>query len=57
MAVYGTARFTVSDDGLDRAVQAIREFVAHVRVSEPGTKLYQSLHGTRSLRAVLAHRW
>lgn len=41
MTIRKTARFTVTPDGLDQALSAIRNFVAHTS-TEPGTTLYQS---------------
>jgi quinol monooxygenase YgiN len=41
MTIERTARFTVRPDGLDRALEAIRRFVAHTE-TEPGTLLYVS---------------
>ena len=43
MAIYGTARFSVKPETLDRCRSVIEEFVSYVRAKEPGTKLYLSL--------------
>ena len=43
MAIYGTARFSVKPEALDRSRSAIEEFVSYVRAKRPGTKLYLSL--------------
>ena len=42
MRVYGTARFTIADGDVDRAVEAIGQFVAYVKANEPGTETYYS---------------
>jgi len=41
--VYGTARFSVKPEALNRCRPVIQEFVSYVRAREPGTKLYLSL--------------
>jgi len=41
MTIRGTARFTVKEDGLDEALEAIRAFLAHTE-TEPGTQRYES---------------
>ncbi|HKZ76118.1 MAG TPA: antibiotic biosynthesis monooxygenase family protein [Actinomycetota bacterium] len=43
MSVYGTARFSVKPEALDRSRSAIEEFVVYVRANEPATRLYLSL--------------
>lgn len=40
--IHKTATFQVRPEGLDRAMAAIREFVAYVRANEPGTLRYDS---------------
>jgi quinol monooxygenase YgiN len=35
------ARYQIRSEGLDRCLAAIREFVAYVRASEPGTLRYE----------------
>ena len=44
MSIHQTAYFVVRDDALEVCQQAIREFVEYVRVNEPDTLLYTSLH-------------
>ena len=51
--VYGTARFSVQPDAMDRAVQAIEAFVSYVRANEPGTELYLSLRDRDDHRAFM----
>ena len=43
MPIYKTASFLIRAGSLDRCTQAVREFVAEMQRSEPGTKLYISL--------------
>ena len=40
--IHKTATFQVRPEGLDRALAAIRDFVAYVKLSEPGTLRYES---------------
>jgi quinol monooxygenase YgiN len=35
--------FTVREDNIEMAKSAIREFISHIRIKEPGTLLYASL--------------
>ena len=41
MRVYGTARFSVTPEALDRCRSAIEEFVTYVRENEPGALRYE----------------
>ena len=43
MTVHSTARFSIKPEALDRAVEAIGEFVERIRENEPRTLLYLSL--------------
>src|ERR1041385_514711 len=40
MAIYQTAHYQISSQGLDKVKQAIEEFVRYVRTNEPGTQMY-----------------
>jgi quinol monooxygenase YgiN len=42
MAIYKTERFKVRPESIDRCKQAIHEFIAQVRLHEPGTIYYES---------------
>ena len=44
MSIHQTAYFVVREDALAVCQKAIREFVDYVRVNEPDTLLYTSLH-------------
>ena len=44
MPIHQTAYFVVRDDALEFCQKAIREFVEYIRVNEPDTLLYTSLH-------------
>ena len=43
MPIYKTASFLVRAGSLDRCTEAVREFVAEMQRTEPGTRLYISL--------------
>ena len=40
MAIYQTAEYRVSADGVEEVRRAIAEFVDYVRANEPGTRMY-----------------
>jgi quinol monooxygenase YgiN len=41
MTIHGTATFTVREEHLERALEAVRTFVAHTK-TEPGTSRYEA---------------
>ena len=43
MPIYKTASFLVRAGSLDRCTEAVRQFVAEIQRTEPGTQLYVSL--------------
>ena len=43
MPIYKTASFLVRAGSLDRCTEAVRQFVAEMQQTEPGTQLYVSL--------------
>ena len=43
MAIYKTANFLVRAGSLERCTEAVREFVAEMKRTEPGTQLYISM--------------
>jgi len=47
MPICKMARFRVRPEGVRLCTKAIREFVAHVKENEPGTRLYISLQDPR----------
>ena len=53
MAIYMTARFKVWPEARLRCEQAIREFVEHVKVNEPCTRLYTSVQETADAASFL----
>lgn len=42
MAIYQTAEYGVSAEGIEDVKSAIREFVDYVRANEPGTRMYKA---------------
>ena len=40
MAIYTVAEYQVRPSGIEKAKQAIEEFVRYVRANEPGTQMY-----------------
>ena len=40
MAIYTIAQYRVRPEGVEKAKQAIREFVPYVKANEPGTRMY-----------------
>jgi len=47
MAICKMARFRVKHEAVRQCTSAIREFVAHIKQNEPGTRLYISLQDPR----------
>ncbi len=43
MPIYKTAQFLVRAGSIDRCTEAIRQFVAEMQQTEPGTRLYLSM--------------
>jgi quinol monooxygenase YgiN len=43
MAIYRTASFLVRSESIDRCKDRIQSFVAEIKATEPGTRLYVSL--------------
>jgi len=43
MPIYKTANFLVRAGSLDRCSEAVRQFVAEMQQTEPGTQLYMSM--------------
>jgi quinol monooxygenase YgiN len=42
MAIYQTAEYQLSPEGVDAVKRAITEFVDYVRANEPGTQMYKA---------------
>lgn len=53
MSVCKTARFSVRPERLEECLEAIREFVDHIKANEPGTRLYASFQGRDDAHAFL----
>ncbi len=47
MPICKMARFRVKPEAVRQCAAAIREFVAHIKANEPGTRLYISLQDRR----------
>ncbi len=47
MPICKMARFRVKHEAVRQCISAIREFIAHIKADEPGTKLYISLQDRR----------
>lgn len=42
MAIYQTAEYQVTAEGIEEVKSAIRVFVDYVRANEPGTRMYKA---------------